>query len=63
MFLCFFSLMTSMSANMLEQVKEIAVLRSIGNSKLSIQFVYTAESFVLVLSSSIMGLMIGFIVG
>lgn len=63
MSLCFFSLMTSMSANMLEQVKEISVLRAIGNTKLNITLIYVLESFVLVLSSSIIGLIVGFVIG
>ncbi|CAD8101464.1 unnamed protein product [Paramecium primaurelia] len=63
MVLSFFSLMTSMTANMLEQVKEISVLRAIGNTKMSITIVYIMEAFTLVFSSSFIGLMVGFIIG
>jgi len=43
MFLCFFSLSSSMSSNMLEQKKEIGVLRAIGLRKLRIYFLYMYE--------------------
>ena len=36
MFLCFFSLCSSMSANLLDQTKELAVLRAMGYSKFRI---------------------------
>ena len=63
MFLCFFSLVSSMSANILEQCKEISVLRSIGLTKKQMTSLYIYEAFVLVFASSFTGLCIGTIVG
>ena len=63
MFLCFFSLSSSMSANLYEQSKEIAVLRAMGFTKYVITKLYVYEAFVLVGSSSILGVFIGVFVG
>lgn len=63
MTLCFFSLSSSMTANMLEQAKEISVLRAIGNTKATIIRLYIYEAFVLVLSSSSIGLVVGYCIG
>ena len=63
MFLCFFSLCSSMSANLLDQTKEIGVLRAMGFTKRRIKLLYFYEAFVLVMASSLLGVMIGTIVG
>lgn len=63
MFLCFFSLCSSMSANLLDQTKEIGVLRAMGFTKTRIKMLYFYEAFVLVMSSCLLGVMIGVIVG
>ena len=63
MFLCFFSLSASMTTNILEQSKEIAVLRAMGFSKGRLVFLYIYEAFVVVLSASFLGILIGVIVG
>jgi ABC-type antimicrobial peptide transport system permease subunit len=63
MFLCFFSLSSSMSANLLEQAKEIGVLRAIGFRKVRIVMLYIYEAFILVLASSLMGILVGVGVG
>ena len=63
MFLCFFSLCSSMSANLLDQTKEIGVLRAMGFTKKRIKLLYFYEAFVLVMASSLLGVMIGTIVG
>ena len=63
MLLCFFALSANMSANLYEQTKEIGVLRSIGFTKLRIKMLYFYEAMVLVLASSLMGVMIGMMVG
>ncbi len=63
MFLCFFSLSSSMSANLYEQAKELGVLRAIGFTKSRIIMLYVYEAFILVLSSSFMGIIIGTLVG
>lgn len=63
MFLCFFSLCASMSANLYEQKKEVGVLRAIGYTKYRIRMLYFYESLVLVLSSCVLGVLIGTAVG
>lgn len=63
MFLCFFALSANMSANLYEQTKEIGVLRSIGFTKLRIKLLYFYEAMVLVFASSMMGIIIGMVVG
>ena len=63
MFICFFSLSSSMSGNLYEQVKEISVMRSIGFTKNIIMKLYIYEAFILVISSSFSGVLIGTCVG
>ena len=63
MFLCFFSLSSSMSANLYEQSKEIGVMRAMGLTKTRIYLLYIYEALILVLSSSLLGIMIGTMVG
>lgn len=59
MFLCFFSLVASMTANMFDQVKEIAVLRAIGITSRRVKILYFYEALLLVLSSCLLGVLIG----
>jgi len=63
MCLCFFALSSNMSANLLEQTKEIGVLRAIGVKKTRIMMLYFYEAMVLVMASSITGVAIGMFVG
>ncbi|KYQ91201.1 DUF214 family protein [Tieghemostelium lacteum] len=63
MVISFFSLMSSMFTNIFEQTKEIGILRAIGIPKAWMIRIYIYESFVLVFSSSLMGVFIGTIVG
>jgi len=63
MFLCFFSLVASMTANMLNQSKEIGVMRSIGITSYRIKIMYFYEALMLVLSSCLLGIVIGMTVG
>eukprot|EP00002_Diphylleia_rotans_P029058 TRINITY_DN5889_c0_g1_i2.p1 TRINITY_DN5889_c0_g1~~TRINITY_DN5889_c0_g1_i2.p1 ORF type:complete len:1017 (-),score=172.30 TRINITY_DN5889_c0_g1_i2:111-3161(-) len=63
MCICFFSLTSSMYANVLEQSKEIGVMLSIGVRKDWIYRVYIYEAFILVLSSSSLGIVIGAVIG
>lgn len=63
MFLCFFSLSSSMTANLYEQAKEIGVLRSIGFTENRIVMLYMYEAFILVMASSMLGVLIGILVG
>jgi ABC-type antimicrobial peptide transport system permease subunit len=52
-----------MSANIYEQSKEIGVLRAMGLSKRRLYLLYIYEAFILVLSSSLLGIIIGTMVG
>jgi ABC-type antimicrobial peptide transport system permease subunit len=63
MFLCFFSLSSSMSANLYEQSKEIGIMRATGLTKKKVYLLYIYEAFILVLSSSLLGICIGTVVG
>ena len=63
MFLCFFSLSSSMTANLYEQAKEIAILRAMGFTRARIVLLYFYEAFILVLASAISGMCIGILVG
>jgi ABC-type antimicrobial peptide transport system permease subunit len=63
MLLCFFALSSNMSANIFEQTKEIGVLRSIGFRRFRIMLLYFYEAAVLILASSLLGVMIGMVVG
>ncbi|CUG86219.1 FtsX-like permease family protein, putative [Bodo saltans] len=62
MVICFFALLSSMSTNVLEQSKEIGILRSIGMHKFPIYRLYTWEAFVLVISASLLGVIVGTVV-
>ena len=63
MFLCFFSLCASMATNLYEQKKEVAILRSMGVTKIRIKLLYFYEALILVVSSCLLGVLIGVIVG
>lgn len=63
MAISFFSLMSSMYTNIYEQAKEIGILRAVGMPYGWLQRVYIYEAFILVLSSSLMGMLIGSGVG
>lgn len=63
MFLCFFSLCASMSANLYEQKKEVGIIRAMGFTKYRVRALYFYESLILVLSSCTLGVLIGTVVG
>jgi len=63
MAISFFSLMSSMFTNVYEQTKEIGILRAIGIPKFWVFRIYIYEAFVLVFSSSLLGMLIGTLVG
>ena len=52
-----------MSANLLDQTKEIGILRAMGFTKNRIKLLYFYEAFILVISSCMLGVMIGMAVG
>ena len=62
-FLCFFSLCSSMSANLMDQTAEIGVLRAMGFTKFRIKMLYFYEAFILVMASCLLGVLIGSAVG
>jgi len=59
MIISFFSLMASMYNNIMDQKKEIAVLKVLGMKGIWLVRVYIYEAFVLVLSSSLLGAGVG----
>lgn len=61
--ICYFALSSSMSTNIHEQAKEIGILRSIGLRKTPCTRVYIWEGFVLVLASSLLGVVVGVVMG
>ena len=63
MFLCFFALTSNMTANLMEQKKEIAVMRAIGMNKCRIRLLYFYEALVMVLAACVLGVCVGLIVG
>ena len=62
-FICYFALSSSMSTNIHEQAKEIGVLRSVGFRKNPLSRVYVWEAFVLVLAASLLGVVVGVLMG
>jgi ABC-type antimicrobial peptide transport system permease subunit len=52
-----------MSANLLDQTKEIGILRAMGYTNRKIKVLYFYEAFILVIASCMLGVMIGTIVG
>ena len=52
-----------MTANIYNQSKQIAVLRSIGFTSYRISNLYFYEAFLLIFASCLMGIMIGVLVG
>jgi len=63
LFLCLFSVISSMYVNIYEQSKEVAVLRAIGLSKFQTYKVYLYEATILILTSCFMGIGVGALVG
>jgi ABC-type antimicrobial peptide transport system permease subunit len=63
MTLCLFSLCSSMSANLMDQTKEIGIMRAMGFTRRRVKCLYFYEAFILVMASSLLGVMIGCIVG
>ena len=59
---CLFNLTASMTINIYEQKKEIAIMRSLGMKRRHVIFVYISEAFILILSSSIIGTIVGSII-
>eukprot|EP01062_Namystynia_karyoxenos_P059026 TRINITY_DN50458_c0_g1_i1.p1 TRINITY_DN50458_c0_g1~~TRINITY_DN50458_c0_g1_i1.p1 ORF type:complete len:1108 (+),score=417.64 TRINITY_DN50458_c0_g1_i1:67-3324(+) len=62
MVMCFFSLTASMYTNVHEQSKEIGILRSLGLRTATTKRLYVWEAFILVVSASTMGFLVGTLV-
>lgn len=63
MLIASFSLVSSMYTNIYEQTKEIGIVRAIGMNQSWLRRIYLYEAFILVLASSILGIVIGSAVG
>ena len=63
MFLCFFSLTASMSANLYDQSKEVGILRAMGVTKNRIRLLYFYEALILVFASCMLGVFVGVSIG
>jgi len=59
LFFCIFNLTTSMTINIFEQKKEIAIMRTLGMKKKDVILVYIYEAIILILTNSFIGLIIG----
>ena len=59
---CLFNLTASMTINIFEQKKELAIMRSLGMKRRHVIFIYIAEAFILILTSSVIGSIIGSII-
>ena len=59
---CLFNLSTTMIINIFEQKKELAIYRSLGLTRAYINFIYVGETFILIFSSSFIGLMVGTVI-
>ncbi|KAF8276856.1 hypothetical protein TcBrA4_0123220 [Trypanosoma cruzi] len=61
--ICFFSLLSSMTANISESTKEIGIYRCIGMTRFQIYRIFIWESFVVVIASGIVGIIVGLTIG
>lgn len=61
--LSLFSLISTMAANIVEQAKELAVLRCVGLGKLAITRIFLYESVVVILTGGFIGIAIGLLLG
>ena len=52
-----------MTSNLMQQTKQIAVLRAIGYTSVQIKLVYFYEAFILVFVSCTIGILIGVAIG
>ena len=59
---CLFNLTASMTINIFEQKKEIAIMRSLGMKRRHLIFIFIAEAFILILTASIIGTIVGSII-
>jgi ABC-type antimicrobial peptide transport system permease subunit len=62
-FICYFALSSSMSTNIHEQAKEIGILRCVGFRTWPLTRTYVWEAFVLVFASSLLGIVVGVVMG
>ena len=63
MLISFFSLSSSMLANIQEQIREIAILRAVGMGSVALTKIFVLEAFCVVAASSANGVLIGTFLG
>ena len=63
MFLCFFALSSNMAANLMDQEKEIGVLRATGMNKCRVRLLFFYEALTMVFAACVLGVIVGLIVG
>lgn len=63
MFLCIFQLTSSTIGNLLEQKKEIGIMRAMGLSGKDIEKIFIYEGFIVVLSGALLGMAVGYVIG
>lgn len=61
--ICLISLVTSVTSNIIQQKKEIAILRAVGLTQRSIMAIYLTESLLTVLTSCAIGICVGCFLG
>jgi len=61
--LALFSLISTMAANIVEQSKELAIMRCIGLNRFSISRIFLYESLIVILTGGFIGLVIGTAIG
>ncbi len=59
LFFCIFNLTASMTINIFQQKKEIAIMRALGMKKKDVILIYIYEAIILILTNSFIGLIIG----
>jgi len=63
MFLCFFALSSNMAANLMDQEKEIGVLRATGMNKCRVRLLFFYEALTMVFAACVLGVIVGLTVG
>ncbi|KAA6376300.1 MAG: putative DUF214 family protein, partial [Streblomastix strix] len=53
----------SMSTNVMEQSKEIGIMRALGLQRFQLVRIYVEEAFILVITAAVMGIIVGLVLG
>ncbi|KAA6401809.1 MAG: hypothetical protein EZS28_002658 [Streblomastix strix] len=54
---------SSMSTNVMEQSKEIGIMRALGLQRFQLVRIYVEEAFILVITAAVMGIIVGLVLG